>query len=93
MSKEICGECHNRPECPMRSDSAFILPGHVVECGQFKPMTNADHIRAMSDKELCRFFDAFSVCDTRSTEECQGVFIADCTACMMDWLKQPYGGT
>ena len=39
-----------------------------------KPVTNADHIRSMSDEELAESF-----CDKRLTKKM-----------WLDWLKQPY---
>ena len=51
----------------------------------YKPMTNGDRIRAMSDEELANVIS------------CPQEFFAlmgcpdalDCSACKLDWLKQP----
>lgn len=53
------------------------------------PITNADRIRSMSDEELCSFMSSFNVCDTRSTQECKFMFLADCQQCLMEWLQHP----
>ncbi len=54
-----------------------------------KSMTNADHIRAMSDVELEQFINHFNICDIRTSEECKMSYCACCEACVMDWLQQP----
>lgn len=52
----LCQKCANA-NC-----NHAVEPGEIVVCcGAFKPpMTNADHIRAMSDEELVVFLDEFS---------------------------------
>lgn len=54
-----------------------------------KPMTNADRIRAMSDEELVVFINTFNICNIRTNEECKFNYGADCSACVLNWLKQP----
>lgn len=54
-----------------------------------KPVTNADRIRAMSDEELVVFINTLNICDTRTNEECKFNYGADCSACVLNWLKQP----
>lgn len=64
---------------------------HMAE-QSYKPMTNGDRIRAMTDEELVVFLDKFS-------GRCMDCFSADCPIykeglyCrprdIMDWLKQP----
>ena len=51
-------------------------------------MTNADHIRSMTDEELA-YLMAMPHCDRRTTDECRG-FHGECPSCVLDWLKQPY---
>jgi hypothetical protein len=51
-------------------------------------MTNADHIRSMTDEELAEVW-VEPHCDRRTTPECKS-FHGDCIACALDWLKQPY---
>lgn len=48
----------------------------------YKPMTNGDRIRAMSDEELAEFNNFCPHID----EECT---MKGCNACILDWLKQP----
>ena len=61
------------------------------------PITNADHIRSMTDEELAEFLMKL----LRQGVDCfaEGVFPYhpcpqdhDCRKCGVDWLKQPYGG-
>ena len=52
-------------------------------------LTNADHIRSMTDEELAEFW-VEPVCGIRTEEECKKNFRMECAACFLDWLKQPY---
>lgn len=52
-------------------------------------LTNAQRIRAMTDEELAEFWTA-PFCNRRTTRECKVVFGGDCSACVLDWLKQLY---
>ena len=54
-------------------------------------LTNRDRVHAMTDEELAEWFDRL-LCGSRSVEEC-GTFNKSCTACALDWLKQPYKET
>ena len=50
MGLNLCDSC--RADCGHERNPREI----VIKCGAYKPpMTNADRIRAMSDKELARF--------------------------------------
>lgn len=46
-----CGSCIGKTLCGEPEDTALGCVGRVIG----KPMTNADNIRAMSDKDLARF--------------------------------------
>ena len=49
----------------------------IVECQDFQPMTNADHIRAMTDEELANYiWQLQNTKERRSTND------------WLDWLKQ-----
>ena len=54
------------------------------------PMTNADHIRTMTDEELCEFLYLYKFCDMceEGCAECH--YHGDCERRLADWLKQPY---
>jgi hypothetical protein len=60
-----------------------------IEEHQPKPMTNADRIRAMTDEELVVFINTFNICDNRTNFECKFNYGADCSECVLDWLRQP----
>lgn len=49
-----------------------------------KPMTNADRIRAMSDKELVEIYNGCPHPDPG--EKCRGI---KCNDCILEWLQQP----
>ncbi len=54
-----------------------------------KPVTNADRIRAMSDKELAEFIGNDSLCDRIQSE---GIWCEEhpvCENCLTVWLQQP----
>lgn len=73
-----CGECNRRWVCDIDPNECDLWPDPV-------PMTNADHIRAMSDEELasvimCPYDVEPNLCYSRKS----------CYACSLDWLKLPY---
>ena len=94
-SKKAYAMCPTRHLCGPVEEATFTEDS---ECSTFnrevadKPMTNADHIRAMSDEELAVFLsrDLKETCDY-----CQlAVFEGACTEtlcddAMMKWLRQP----
>lgn len=50
-------------------------------------MTNADHIRSMSDEELAdKITDYINTCPGDEFADCK----VNCKACWLKWLKQPY---
>jgi hypothetical protein len=64
-----------------------------------KPITNADHIRSMSDEELEKILNAFAihfvVCDYACVEceDCELYKLCHLPkGRALDWLKQPFGG-
>lgn len=66
------------------------------DCGLFKPkpMTNADHIRAMTDEELTRFFAENCGCDDWCMHKRSGACASKSeNECCLDvwyrWLKSP----
>lgn len=66
-----------------------------VECGllrkNYKPMTNADRIRAMSDEELAEFMKPYdSGCPRWNGKEPMPCSMrTNCRDCWLDWLKSP----
>ena len=63
-----------------------------VECGlsrkNFKPITNADRIRAMTDEELANWYfnEFFPNAPYCNKLECYRD--SPCEQCLLDWLKQ-----
>lgn len=53
------------------------------------PVTNADHIRSLSDEEFAALW-VEPFCDRRTSEQCKRIYHGDCIACVLDWLRQPY---
>lgn len=62
------------------------------------PMTNADHIRAMSDEELAKILNAFTAYFEECNRSLTDTDCHDCELCELcglgegkaiDWLKQP----
>jgi hypothetical protein len=71
-------------------------PGYE-KCQHFKPyrMTNADHIRSLSDEELADWIvTTGTICACCSLESCceDDMGYVACKNGVTDWLKQPYGG-
>jgi hypothetical protein len=54
---------------------------------QEKSMTNADHIREMTDEELSKIL--ICIKDLGLIKSCP---VRYCCECCLDWLKQPYEG-
>lgn len=63
----------NHKDCPYRTE----------------PITNADHIRAMSDEELAKLLDYELGCP--ATGDCAKMS-KDCKTCWLCWLQQPAEG-
>ena len=84
-----CASCRNRSNDSICSKCAWD--------SKWQPITNADHIRSMSDEELARAIKIFAEADVCMNPEC-----ASCDDCLLasfcviapgeelDWLKQPY---
>ena len=69
-------------------------PGYD-KCSQFKPnfITNADHIRSMSDEELAKVIAATARCRTCLAQTVCKEHTAGLLSCegdILEWLKQPY---
>ena len=58
------------------------------DVGKNEPLTNAQKIRAMSDKELAKIIEHELGCPV--TGNCEKMS-RDCKACWLDWLQQPAG--
>ena len=71
LKTPVCDECYNTSDAPTKWEPA----------DHYKPDTNADRIRAMSDEELATdLLDIFEeICE-------DGV---PCKEWMLEWLKQP----
>ena len=87
-----CGECNRRWVCDIDPNECDLWPDPV-------PMTNADHIRAMSDEELADLLctaDWCETCDQMREEgtckamELDGPLSKHCVSAALRWLRQPY---
>ena len=84
----LSGDCNVCINGKMPSYSATC-----VECGlsrkNYKPITNADRIRGMTDEELAEFFHNTTFCDSCFIfkNEC-GTEKYSCKQRWLDWLKQ-----
>lgn len=78
----IIGDCNVCINGKMPSYSATC-----VECGlsrkNYKPMTNADRIRSMSDEELAECM-AYKIAACYGCEAPDGSY---CKQCWLDWLR------
>ena len=54
-----CSKCKNADRCEMWDVDKVRRTG---DCELYKPITNADKIRSMSDEELAEFLEKFEVC-------------------------------
>lgn len=78
-----CGECNRRWVCDIDPNECDLWPDPV-------PMTNADHIRAMSDEELAKFIPNWSYTDACKCGEHYVDCNNECEKCVVEWLQQPY---
>lgn len=85
MGLNLCDSC--RADCRHERNPREI----VVRCGAYKPpMTNADRIRAMSDKELAEFLCHFRSDDAATCSGCKSEhYCRPGHNGMIDWLQQP----
>ena len=61
------------------------------ECGHKAPLTNADRIRAMSDKELAELMRSMMDCDSCGNMfsfKCDGSY-EHCLSVCLEWLQKP----
>lgn len=92
--------CKKRPKTEGATIAECDLFRNDIE--RTEPMTNADRIRAMSDEELaCTMYAASGMDDEtigfcKNLPKCRDILNSgqlipdeDCTACMLDWLRQP----
>lgn len=73
--KENCGECYRRWYCYLDPRECNKLTGSV-------PVTNADRIRSMNDKELKKF-----ICSMFKCEFCDFELGERCG--LLNWLQMP----
>ena len=66
-------------------------PGYD-KCSRFKPdfITNADHIRSMTDEGFARWLSINACLDSWESEQEMRCAQGKCYECWIDWLKQPY---
>ena len=70
----------------------------TIEYEEFKPKTNADLIRAMTDEELMEFLEhdywSIDYCkkDAPIDQETKECLLPSCKQCWLEWLKQEADG-
>lgn len=85
----LSGDCNTCINCILPSYSATC-----VECGlsrkNYKPQTNADRIRNMSDEELANLFSEIVDCERGCDARKDKCWMTDSTCCLawLDWLRQ-----
>lgn len=98
------GECGLKLFSSDATDRCPLMPDGVPETVPYKPpMTNADHIRSMTDEELAEYlYDrvgiaAEHIAYCKNNPECELILESDicipgamCKECLRRWLKQPY---
>ena len=79
--------------CKICADGCYLAgtDRQISFCLSYKPQTNADRIRAMSDEELAREY-ALTGCPRIPDDDVCDSFgdkHTCCYNCCLDWLKQP----
>ena len=77
----LCLTCRNE-YCCVETDLRKIRS----ECEYYRPITNADRIRSMTDEELADYFSELSCFPGANRDICK--VAANCMDCWLDWLKQ-----
>lgn len=82
-----CKGCPAYAKCTVtyRGSACAALRGTYGIDSDPEIVTNADHIRAMSDEELSRHYNG---CPPGKDYMCE--FVGACDACWHEWLQQPY---
>ena len=84
---------------PMSEQMQQVATRYEKATGKkFDQMTNADHIRSMTDEELAKhLYRSFDDKYCSNAPECaelletnEGIPDEMCQACLLKWLKQPY---
>lgn len=79
-----CNKCANR--CGLKE--YYEQRGeHIVKCPSYKPQTNADLVRAMTDEELAEFCIWMCPPGYDETGSCE-VDRERCYDCWLDWLRK-----
>ena len=79
----LCDRCYKKPYyCDARAHKGG---SDTIGCTGFRPQTNADRIRAMSDEELAKTLN----CIPNSGGCIMGNYYdMDCERCLLEWLKK-----
>lgn len=93
MAKDWCASCQNNSRyyddivCVMcawaEEDNDKLPPTNYI----YKPQTNADKVRAMTDEELAEFIEHSPYPPNATCSE-EGCKFDTCVDCWLDWLKQ-----
>lgn len=79
--------------CKSCADGCYLAgtDGQISFCLSYKPQTNADRIRAMSDEELAEFLeDETWMCESYDfCHECPRVEMSGDCVSVLGWLRQP----
>ena len=94
-----CKDCPAYAKCTVtyRGSACAALRGTYGIDSDPEIITNADHIRAMSDEELSEFISRIEIGDFGQQvygktfcDMCKGQY--ECDDCRLWWLQQPSGG-
>ena len=84
-----CKECYNMKCVFVTGEREDI---NTSECADFRPMTNADRIRSMTDEELAELLETVNACAcsfVMGKAPCVWSGYTDRCPCWLDWLKSP----
>jgi len=92
MDKPKCLRCAHYEDSEWCYEANMAPATYItMPCQHFKPMTNADHIRSMSDEELAEALCNAMFCRTCLAKfECAKTANRDCGECHLEWLKTQY---
>ena len=88
MNGSGCKTCPVKPCHTLHYRGSYCAEQRAKH-GLGDPLTNAEWIRGMTEKELAEFIGHNSLCDRVQGEAGNWCNDHNCTDCLEEWLKQP----
>lgn len=84
----VCKHIRGDGICVLHSEPFYKEPCSEGPCNDYEPLTNADRIRTMTDKELAEYHAEKCGCPHDPVVFGCRMATIGCIGCWLDWLKQ-----